>query len=330
MDTMPPKTPPQPEQPPKVEPVKEVHHYHDERHHGPNLGKIFLGIIVIAFGILFLANNLGVTDINLQFDFNLIWPVLIIFIGLSLLSRRGWVGSTIGIVVTILVLAVVAWFAFGWDGSGVTPEDEITPISVERETDITTAEVSISTGAGTLEVAGSTESTDVVSGSLTSNFLTLDTSSTVADTTQSVELSTEGRWTGFGRRSNELDLILAGDIPYMLEFDTGAIDMDLDLRGVIAERVDISTGASDLTLRLGDLAATANVSIDAGASSIDITLPATVGAKVTIDSGVSSKTIEGFAKVDGNTYTTDDFGTAEKTITMDLDVGATSITIRRQ
>ena len=52
---------------------------------GPRGGRIFLGVALIVLGILFLLQNLHVWWV----DFSLLWPVLLIALGVYLLLKKG-------------------------------------------------------------------------------------------------------------------------------------------------------------------------------------------------------------------------------------------------
>jgi hypothetical protein len=47
---------------------------------------MFLGFILIALGVLFLLQNIGILD---QATWGIIWPILIIALGLSMVFKRG-------------------------------------------------------------------------------------------------------------------------------------------------------------------------------------------------------------------------------------------------
>jgi hypothetical protein len=123
----------------KEEPVKETkeltreihHHHYHEHHHGFNLGRFLLGFVIVVVGLVYLAKTTGWINLNINFDWANLWPLLIIFIGLSLISFRGWVGAIIGILVTLIVLGIVALLVFnvvapGWNvqGSGKVIQEE--------------------------------------------------------------------------------------------------------------------------------------------------------------------------------------------------------------
>ena len=51
-----------------------------------NSGSLFVGLVLIAFGAIFLLDNLGYIDS--EYVFENFWPLVLVFIGLSMLIRR--------------------------------------------------------------------------------------------------------------------------------------------------------------------------------------------------------------------------------------------------
>ncbi len=109
----PPMTPPKEEK--KEEPketVKEIHHHHYHERHGFNFGRFLLGLIIVAVGLVFLARVAG-WNIEMNFNWNLLWPFFVIIIGLSMISFRGWLGTLLGILATLVVIGFVLAIIFG-------------------------------------------------------------------------------------------------------------------------------------------------------------------------------------------------------------------------
>lgn len=313
----------QPKEEKKQEPqvVKEVHHHHYK--HNMSADSVFVGFIIVVIGLVFLGRNAGWIPDNISFDWNWVWPLIIIFIGVSILSKNGWVSWLIGGIVTLVVLGVIAMMLFGgWDNKAATVTDTIT---IEKNTAVTSADIMLKTGAGKVTIKG--DSDKLVSGTYEHRGLTLEQSDTTRDAKQFVELETTGSWNFWGSHANDFALSLANDVPLALHINSGATDLDLDLTSVTATEVDIDTGASDVTLVMGDKANLANISVDAGASSVTITLPKTVGAKLDLDSGATSKTLSDFVQRDNKTYESANYETATKKIMLDIDLGAANLLI---
>lgn len=85
---------------------------HNGKHHF-RPGKFFIGLIVVVFGLALLANNSGYIHLqNINLNWSFFWPIIIILVGLSMLSSRSWLGTILGAIFTLLILAVIFAFAF--------------------------------------------------------------------------------------------------------------------------------------------------------------------------------------------------------------------------
>ncbi len=305
----------------KTEVVKEVHHHHHDRGRGP--GGMFVGLIVIAIGVYFLGKQAGWFPEDVELNWNWIWPLFIIAFGVSLLSRRGAFGWLLTTIMTIGVLGFLAAAAFGAFGnSGPLRTDTV---SITKQTGATSLALDIDTGAGKLVLKGG--ASQLLTGTHTHRAMKLEQTNTLDNGTQRVSLSTDKDWGWIGRHRNDLELQLADDVPTRLTVDSGAMDMEFDLTTVNVTDIDVDTGASDLSLVLGDKAEKVTVHVGAGASSIDVSLPKTVGARLTWDAGASSKNLPDFNKVDDRTYETSNYTTASKKVDLDFDLGAASLDV---
>ncbi|MCL5411873.1 MAG: toast rack family protein [Patescibacteria group bacterium] len=288
-----------------------------------NFAKLFLGIFLIFIGLVYLAKTTGL--LNIEFNINILelWPVIIIFIGLSLLSPKGWFSVIVSFLVTLIVLGIISFMVVSSNNKTLKQES----ISIKKEAGVKSAVLDLKTGAGKLTINGKGET--LVSGNFESSFAQLSKTSEVQGETQKVELTLKGRisWPIFGRNPNNLDLQVNPDIPLKLNLDTGALQANLDLSNTMMEALDLDTGASTIDLTLGDKVKVSNVNINAGASTINIFLPRTVGAKVNVTSGLSSKNLTNFKKIDPNTFESANYTSSEKKITLNLVIGVSSLNV---
>jgi len=96
------------------EKIKEVHHHHyKEKKVWFSPGRLFAGILVVLVGMLLLAGKMGILAVDMQFGLLDIWPILVILIGLSMVSFRGFLGALIGIVIALIAAVVVCLVLFG-------------------------------------------------------------------------------------------------------------------------------------------------------------------------------------------------------------------------
>jgi len=91
-----------------------------------NIGRLFFGLLFLVTGFAFLSRNLGWTPgfyINLDYLFKF-WPVFIIVLGLSFLSRESRIIASFSVAFVIIVIILLAislffpnpnWFSDFWN-----------------------------------------------------------------------------------------------------------------------------------------------------------------------------------------------------------------------
>ncbi|OGE88203.1 MAG: hypothetical protein A2760_02690 [Candidatus Doudnabacteria bacterium RIFCSPHIGHO2_01_FULL_50_67] len=311
---------PEPPKEPK-ETVREIHHHHYDRRGG--FWRLFVGFFIIILGLALLAQNTGwFGSLDVWGFFARLWPVFIIIAGLSMLSRGGWVGGLITFAAVVLIGGLIAAAFLG----APEREGEVQTFDITRGEGAKVAEVSVSFGAGTFKMRGGSPS--LASGRLESSFADLKTSSQVDGDTQYVSLETDSNFSGVYRKNqNELTVDLNNDIPTSIDIDSGASDLDIDLGTVNVTDFSIDTGASSLDLVLGDRAANASVSIDAGASSINITIPRGLGVKLSAEGALSSRNFQDFRSLGNGRYESENYAAAAKKVEINIDAGVSSLNV---
>jgi hypothetical protein len=133
-----------------------------------------------------------------------------------------------------------------------------------------------------------------------------------------------GPWGG-----NRAEIRLNETPRWDIDVDVGAAKVEADLTPFIVEKLYVDVGASSLRLKLGGRAETCEVNVDAGASSIKISVPESLGCEVRIDAPVSSKHLPGFQGGGNGVYRTDNFDSSDHKIFMRVDAGVSSIRVTR-
>jgi len=288
--------------------------------------RIFFGAIIIFFGLQLLAANYG-WDWSWSINVIKLWPVFIILIGLSMLMRGHAISTWLGGIIAVVIIAGAMVLSVT-DGERFHRQTTTTPIDIVAETTATEAEIELELGAAKVDLTGG--STKFLTGTHISNMTDLTTSSTLSGTIQRVKLEQSGRgWFFFGGMKNTFDLAVADAFPLTLTMDSGASDLDLDLRTVPLKRFNLNSGPATVDLRLGDRSDMSTIDIDAGASTITVILPRSVGATVTIDGGATTRHLaDELKKIDEDRYETDGYATATKKLDLKIDSGASTITVR--
>lgn len=294
-----------------------------------NFGKLFLGIILLVLGMAYFMKVIGLANIDININLWQLWPLFVIFIGLSMLSRKDIFSNITGITVTLMVLGIFFLTIFGYlkftDNRVAAYKNDI---SVLKEANVDSAVLRVETGAGNLKIKGGSPS--LISGNAESDFVQVVPASSVEGTTQNILLSSENKekkWMFLTGRVNKLDVTVDSQTPFKFYINTGAVDINLDFSNIITDYTEIKTGASKLFFTLGDKVETSNVKIEAGASSINIVLPQTVGTKIKIYSSLSSKDFSGFKKIDENTYQSSNYESSTKKINIECNLGVSSLNV---
>lgn len=311
-----------------VEPVEVKRELPKKRQH---TGSIFWGFAFIFVGALLLLDNLGVVTVQFSHLWQL-WPILVIGAGVSLLSLRGWFGCVITFLLAI---------AFGVLAYLVAVENPFYDVDsgIKRQVSVVSAglqdagkglNLTLKTGAVDLTL-DKTKETKAFTATLESNNLSLrQEETTTRDGTQYVTLTTEaqrGWW--IGSRANSLRVGLTDTLPLALRVETGAASVKGDLSEVYLKTLSVKTGASSIQLKLGTNEAKQTVTVEAGASSVVLSVPASAGVRIETDDGLSRTDFAGLTKVSEGVYESADFGTAEKQITIQAKIGVSSFELKR-
>jgi hypothetical protein len=269
-----------------------------------------------------------------------LWPLVVILLGISLLIKHKYgKGFVAGLAALILALAIFASFKtvihfFSSDfeivlGDEGNYEFEITEYSEQFDSTLKYASFNFDAGAGSFNINESTEKLfDATTEGRKDNFylkrFDSDSSSKVDFIMQSTKLRI-----GVENYKNRVDMRFNPEVVWELNFEAGAASMDFDLTDVKTKYMEIDMGAASLNLKLGDRYPRTEVNIDAGASDLDILIPEGSGCRVSTNGVLSSKNLPDFEKIDSGLYQTANFGSAQKTIHIEIDSGVSSITVER-
>ena len=84
-----------------------------------------------------------------------------------------------------------------------------------------------------------------------------------------------------------------------------------------------------MELTLGDLYPETDITVDAGAASIEINIPASSSCELNTSTVLSSREIKGFQKIENGLYRTPDFSDNNKKIYIEIDAAVSSVKIHR-
>jgi hypothetical protein len=214
----------------------------------------FWGFVLVAIGLLALAANLNLLN---NLDWNIVWPVILIALGL-------W----------FMVVRFIPGGASGAPGS---------MDSSEAREGLAKAKIEIAIGAGRLNVRGAALGDQLYRTRLDYSGpqpeVSFDRAAGVVRINQTSDWMV-GAWRRF-----DLDLQLNDQLPWEVVWKTGAIRGSLDLSTLPLTRFDCDTGASRFELRLSRPAGEVPIHIAGGALHVDLTRPSGTAARVRVQGG---------------------------------------------
>ena len=305
----------------RAEPVEESSRW--------GIGSIFWGLLLITIGVLALLNNFGIIVLNLA-GLSQLWPLLFVVWGISMLNVKGMLWRSLMLLMVVAVLGFVVWVAVGAGDFGSRQATvRQTETVAQLDTAVKKVDLYIDAGASKVNV-GSEDMKDELRAVLDSNVSSLKKTSSRNGDTERIDLKLESRnqWWISGVR-NELDVTLARHLPTLLSLKLGAADLKADLSEVKVDQLKLDIGAASADVRLGANRDNLAVTVNAGASSIDMHIPKNSGVRVEIEGGVSSKEFEGLKNKGDGIYESSNYASAERKVKITGDIGATSFKIDR-
>lgn len=298
-------------------------------------GSIFWGFAFIIVGILFLLDNLGIASVDFGSLWQL-WPILIIGAGVSMLSLSGWLSSLLAVLLAVafggLAYLVAVENPYYDNQTNFSPGQVATIGSGIANTAKDGLNLTLKTGAVDLNVTSSAKQDGYVA-ELSSNYLSLQqTDSTLKSGIQYVTLETSsnsGWWMGMGRMHGDLDVELTEGVPLTVTIETGASTVTGDFSSTQLKALSLDAGASSISFKFGDMVTRQDITLDAGASSIVLSVPKDSGVQIESDSGLSHTDFEDVSKVTDTLYESSGFSSAKNQLVVHAKIGVSSLELKR-
>lgn len=133
----------------------------------------------------------------------------------------------------------------------------------------------------------------------------------------------EDKWIGrIGGRREEWGIHLSPKPVYEVEFKLGACRAELDLSDLKLDQLELECGAAQVTVTLGDQGRLTRGKVQAGAASVTIRVPRSVGVKVDMSAGFASANFGGTGMVLGQkTWSSEGFATKDSRLELRVETG---------
>ena len=310
-----------------------------------NRGLLFWGIALVTAGIVALAAAQGWIDIPAMVDLWDYWPVILIVIGLAIvLSRTPF--AVIGVVAAALVVGFAggAVIAAG-PGFGTCGEVQGSQHTATGEFTSSTATVDLEMNCGDLTVG-------LADGSGWQAVTTTEDDESVSLEASSDLLEVRSNTGGFpfSNDRQEWTITLGRDVAYNLSLNLNAAEgsmdlsdgqlgsldvhpnagsLHLDVSGSAVDELDVQLNAASLSL-VTDAETQLAGRIGVNAGSVDLCTDPEAGLRITVDANVTfaHDLDESPLQQSGeDTYTSANFGSATRTIDLQLEGNAASFSL---
>lgn len=292
---------------------------------------LFGPLILIGLGVLLLLSNLGVMNLNLWELIFRFWPLFLVAAGLDLLlGRRANSGALIALLLVVGLVLGGIWL--GYVRSNAFEGGQGQAISQLRK-GASRATIELESSVSQMKINAGATGEQLVEGTIAlHNNEDLQTDFQVTDGTAYYSLrSDSGSFIlpNFGRREDGLwNLRLNAETPTKLAVSTGVGSADLNLELLTVTELDVSTGVGAVEITL-PARGNFDAAIEGGVGEIVVLIPDTLAAQITANAGLGSVHVEGDFLQRNGEYTSPDFETATDRVTLSVDGGVGSITIRQ-
>jgi hypothetical protein len=298
-------------------------------------GGIVGPLILIAIGVIFLLQQLGLVASDIWLRLIGLWPLILIAVGVDLvmaaIAGRSWLGALASLVLValvfgagILLLARGSLPAVG--GRAFSSESISQPAGGARS-----AQLDIEMGDGQLRLTSGLETASLVSGTVQvrsgSGRLTQDyrLDGDVARFT----LQDKGdNWMTPGWGAQRLwDLQLSQGLPLRLVAKVGVGDLRLGGLGLNLSYLDAESGVGQVRVTLpghGNYSAT----VHAGIGDVLVYVPSSLAARIHAHAGLGSAKVEGnYSKPGDEEWVSPGYDTATDRVDLTLDSGIGSVRV---
>ncbi len=288
-------------------------------------------LLLITVGLVFLAANFNLIGPVSVAELFSLWPLILIIVGIDIAVGRRWplgalaaeaVVIALGVALVTLSPAMVAGafpFYIGGESGPTVSVVDVGRAPVNRMT------LRLSAGAGTYDLRGG--ATALVHAESDRDDLRLSRSDVAPERADiRVDQGPTGSAFRFGASpTSHVKVQIASDIPTSLIIDAGAGVFAIDTSDIRVVDARISVGAAQVRFVLPHPTGDVPITLNAGASSIVVEVPAGVEARITSSGGLNSTHFEN-PRFSGSE--TSGYAGAEDRVTLRITAGVTSIVVR--
>jgi hypothetical protein len=303
----------------------------------PGRRSLFWPAVLISAGVVALLFNTGwLTWEKVAWLYRL-WPLLLIALGVAIIFRRGLPGRLFTFVIAVLLVLLLVALGSGLaalPGALVGSSGPfVTTHSSGPTGEVSAPKLDLSAGAAKVTVRAGSIGGDLYRATFESPSderpaVNLDS----ASGTLHVDLpGRSGFHWGTQNDHRSIDLTLNDQLPWVVGLSSGASQTSLDLSGLKVASVTVESGASSVDMTLPKPAGTVPVHVSGGAMHLTIQRPTGTPIRVSASGGATSLDVDGqhFGGLFGanQDFSSPDYSSATDRYDISIESGASSVGI---
>lgn len=288
----------------------------------------FWPALLILVGVVALLANTGQIPVDRLYNLVILWPLILVVLGLELIVRRSLRGVAGDIAAALIILLAIvgatAYVAASPSPSAGTSFDAFAEVGT-----VESATLEIDAGAAQVTVSGDSELGSKlyrahIQYSGNKPEVSLDRSSGELRISQS-----NSSFFTFQQRRFVLDVQLNPSIPWTINENTGASNATYRLANVHISGLTLHTGASRDDITLGPASGIVPVQLNGGALTVRIHRPVDTQASVSVSGGAISLLADGrnMHGIGDLSYQSPGFGTSADAYKVEINGGACTVTL---
>jgi hypothetical protein len=261
----------------------------------PRYRSFFWPSVLILAGVVALLVNIGGLPFERLILLVNLWPLILIVIGLEIIVRRGFHGTSADVAAALVVILAVAggaaYIAINPSPTATGKLDSTAPAGGLRQ-----ASVEIDAGSGTIDLsAGSDLGSQLYRAHLEYPGPRPDV--TFDKSTGALLISQRSNYP-FGITHGHLTVTiqLNSEVRWTITENMGASKDTLNLQHVPVSAITLNNGAADEELRLGPATGVVPVDISGGAVTVHVHRPSGTEASVTVSGGAVNLDADGHSQ----------------------------------
>ncbi len=309
--------------------------------------KIVWGLTLVFVGSILLLDNFGVIDFYWRSVWHF-WPLILILIGLNMVfanSKHTNAGKTAIVLITCLVLGFIGYMGisrpqdytsfWSWNNTDDTEQSELGALENSRFSEAYTAQVQraeLNIKGGATRYSLKESSTELFEAEVQRSFGQYSLEKITRDSVEvlSFKMNGKNKRLDFDKLdANEVEMRLNVNPVWAINLEVGAGEADFDLSAFKVEQLNIEGGAAAFDVKLGMPVKQTEVQVKAGMAEVKLAIPEDAGCQIVVKGGLTAKDFDGFTKQPDGSYTTSNFNSSAKKITIQLKGGMSDFEVKR-